>query len=63
MQFPIICIKAVFSKPLRLPTIRSSLKKVFAVIGSRMKAFLTTPSLSTLPGIQQELGKYGLSGE
>lgn len=50
-ELPIIPMKAVFSKPVRLPTLQSSLKEeVVSVTASGVKVFLIT-ALSTGPGI------------
>lgn len=55
-------MKVVFSKPLRLPTVQSSLKEVSAATGLGMKVSLILLPLSIVPGTQQEPVKYGAVG-
>ena len=54
-------MKVVFSKPLRLPTVQSSLKEISATTGLGMKVSLILLPLSIVPGTQQEPAKYGVN--
>lgn len=55
-------MKVVFSKPLRLPIIQSSLKEVSAATGLGMKVSLILLPLFIVPGTQQNLLNMGLMG-
>lgn len=52
--------KGCINKALRLPTLQSSQEwEALAAAGSGIPVFVVIPLLSTVPGTEQELGKYG----